>query len=249
MRTITDLIKHYSLDFRKGKTELQIRNFEKEFFENQEINFIAIMQEIKADTNELEIWLQIPCLREEVGEMDFVDGLYYSVINYKDVSVIIKYPRSNDNLKLSSFSKDKYVLVRGLITYMRDNFFSMTLLSIERTDKRDQRPSGIRIPPEEGSQWAAYNNQKILKETQTEKGCFIATAVYGNNNAPEVLVLQHFRDKKLLKSVIGKMFVIFYYSVSPFFAMLISKSNLIKNIVKLCFLEPTVRILQRKNKI
>ena len=76
-------------------------------------------------------------------------------------------------------------------------------------------------------------------------GCFIATACYGNYDAPEVLVLRQFRDEKLLQSFFGKVFVKFYYSVSPFFATLISKPDTLKKSVRQYLLEPIVRKLQR----
>jgi hypothetical protein len=42
--------------------------------------------------------------------------------------------------------------------------------------------------------------------------CFVATAVYGNVNAPQVQTLRKFRDNVLMQSSIGKAFVNFYYS-------------------------------------
>jgi hypothetical protein len=252
MKTITDLLKHYSLDFRKGKTELQIRNFEKDYFENQEISFNAILDEIKVESTELEIWLSIPCVKEKVGETEYQDGLYYSVTIFENIRVVIRYLLSNDALKLSSFSKNETVLVKGLIAYMRDSFFSMTLLSIEKTDAIDQRPAIIRKLPEVGTTFYEYN-KKYLKEKKEEaerkKGqCLIATTCYGNYDAPEVLVLRQYRDDKLLKTLGGKVFVKFYYSVSPFFATLISESDLLKRTLRLYFLEPIVKQIQHLNK-
>lgn len=89
----------------------------------------------------------------------------------------------------------------------------------------------------------------IMGEASLPKSnqCFIATACYGNYDAPEVLILRQFRDEKLLTTFLGKVFVNFYYSFSPFFATLISKSDLLKNLVRQYFLEPIVTKLQRQN--
>jgi hypothetical protein len=46
-------------------------------------------------------------------------------------------------------------------------------------------------------------------------GCYIATAVYGSYDAPEVLTLRRFRDEFLVKSVVGRGFVKTYYRFSP----------------------------------
>lgn len=44
------------------------------------------------------------------------------------------------------------------------------------------------------------------------KTCFIATAVYGNVEAPQVKALRKIRDEKLSKTKIGRKAIKFYYS-------------------------------------
>lgn len=51
--------------------------------------------------------------------------------------------------------------------------------------------------------------------TKKSEGCYIATAVYGDYDAPQVMVLRRFRDEVLLTHWWGKLFVKFYYFVSP----------------------------------
>jgi hypothetical protein len=48
-----------------------------------------------------------------------------------------------------------------------------------------------------------------------EIGCFIATAVYGDYNASQVVTLRNFRDTKLMPHFIGRLFVEKYYLFSP----------------------------------
>jgi cold shock CspA family protein len=52
-------------------------------------------------------------------------------------------------------------------------------------------------------------------ETYKNFGCFIATAVYGDHYAPEVIALRRFRDETLESSAFGKAFISFYYLYSP----------------------------------
>lgn len=60
---------------------------------------------------------------------------------------------------------------------------------------------------------------------ESNKACFIATVCYGNNDAPDILILRKFRDGILLKTIWGKALVDVYYFVSPFFASIIANSG------------------------
>ncbi len=46
-------------------------------------------------------------------------------------------------------------------------------------------------------------------------GCYVATAVYGSYDCPEVWTLRRFRDNYLQRFAAGRAFVRFYYAVSP----------------------------------
>lgn len=45
--------------------------------------------------------------------------------------------------------------------------------------------------------------------------CYIATAVYGDYYAPEVIALRRFRDETLVRSAPGRVLVALYYRASP----------------------------------
>jgi cold shock CspA family protein len=49
----------------------------------------------------------------------------------------------------------------------------------------------------------------------TDRYCFIATAVYGDSDAPEVMTLRRFRDQVLIPNVLGQALVRSYYRLSP----------------------------------
>lgn len=46
-------------------------------------------------------------------------------------------------------------------------------------------------------------------------GCYIATAVYGSYDCPEVWVLRRFRDNMLAQTWFGRLFIKIYYAISP----------------------------------
>jgi len=77
---------------------------------------------------------------------------------------------------------------------------------------------------------------KILTDykstNQKSGGCFIATATFGDYNSTEVIFLREWRDKILMESIIGRLFVQSYYKISPFIAPIISKNNNLKKISK-----------------
>ena len=57
--------------------------------------------------------------------------------------------------------------------------------------------------------------KKIHVTVKKPKGCYVATAVYGSYDCPEVWVLRRFRDHFLDKHWLGRRFVDVYYAVSP----------------------------------
>lgn len=66
-----------------------------------------------------------------------------------------------------------------------------------------------------------------------DKKCFIATAAFGSDMAPEVQSFRDFRNKYLLSHSWGRAFVKMYYKYSPFYAHLIAESEVSKFIVRL----------------
>lgn len=56
--------------------------------------------------------------------------------------------------------------------------------------------------------------QYVQASNKRGSGCFIATAVYGGYDMPQVRLLQAFRDQRL-SSQLGQRIVGFYYRVSP----------------------------------
>lgn len=59
-----------------------------------------------------------------------------------------------------------------------------------------------------------YNPSYQAPETNTG-GCYIATAVYGSYDCPQVWTLRRFRDNTLAETWYGRVFVYLYYAISP----------------------------------
>ena len=48
-------------------------------------------------------------------------------------------------------------------------------------------------------------------------GCYVATAIYGSYDCPEVWTLRRFRDYTLDETWYGRLFIKIYYATSPTF--------------------------------
>jgi len=73
--------------------------------------------------------------------------------------------------------------------------------------------------------------------TQSSGGCYVATSVYGDYDAPQVRVLRHWRDQHLNRSRLGRGFVRLYYAVSPSLVQAVGDRS--------WFLTPTRWVLDR----
>ena len=71
-------------------------------------------------------------------------------------------------------------------------------------------------------QIAAVHNEPYIQELiakmnalQAAGGCYVATAVYGSYDCPQVWTLRRYRDFTLAKTWYGRAFIKTYYAISP----------------------------------
>lgn len=72
--------------------------------------------------------------------------------------------------------------------------------------------------------WEAANAKR--------SACFVATAVYGNANHPDVLTLRWWRDAALARSWGGRRFIACYYGLGPVIAAFVRKSPVLMRMVR-----------------
>lgn len=89
---------------------------------------------------------------------------------------------------------------------------------------------------------------KEIEKTKEQKkgGCFIATAVYGSYDSPEVKALRFFRDTVLLTNSLGRQFVRAYYIISPPIARFLQRHRLLRRFTQLVLIQPIARIVERR---
>ena len=83
----------------------------------------------------------------------------------------------------------------------------------------------IKSDPTNAAQYAKLileidpNNESALQILNTHStkggGCYVATAVYGSYDCPEVWTLRRFRDYTLAETWYGRVFICTYYAISP----------------------------------
>lgn len=77
-----------------------------------------------------------------------------------------------------------------------------------------------------------YKHLNKQNNKNKSEGCYIATAVYGSYDAPEVIVLRKFRDNVLRNSFSGRLFISTYYLISPYIVTKLKGHYKINNLIK-----------------
>jgi len=66
-----------------------------------------------------------------------------------------------------------------------------------------------------GAKGGSSTRPSTSASRSNQGGCYIATAVYGSYETPEVMTLRRFRDERLEPTAAGRAFIRAYYRVSP----------------------------------
>ncbi len=119
-------------------------------------------------------------------------------------------------------------------------------------------PTGVRISRSESYAEADVEQAPVLNTDgsfrmgagavefkEAEKKCFVATGVYGAWDAPEVLALRRFRDRRLSGRPWGDLLLRLYYRWSPALAAAVSRRPALKEWVRDRLLDPLVRYIDR----
>lgn len=70
------------------------------------------------------------------------------------------------------------------------------------------------------------------RSQQTSNGCYVATAVYGSYDCPQVWTLRRFRDYTLAETWYGRAFIHTYYTISPTLVKWFGHTEWFKNMWK-----------------
>ena len=80
--------------------------------------------------------------------------------------------------------------------------------------------------------WEGDDTDPKFIDTSKAGGCYVATAVYGSYDCPEVWTLRRFRDNTLAETWYGRAFIRTYYAISPTLVKLFGNTEWFKNMWK-----------------
>ena len=65
--------------------------------------------------------------------------------------------------------------------------------------------------------WSSAQVESCIRAQKRDGGggCYVATAVYGSYDCPQVWTLRRYRDETLAKTWYGRAFIRTYYAISP----------------------------------
>ena len=84
-----------------------------------------------------------------------------------------------------------------------------------------------------GGTWSQTNYASQSSNTNSSSGgCYVATAVYGSYDCPQVWTLRRYRDNILATSWYGRAFIHIYYAISPTFVRYFGNQNWFKKLFR-----------------
>ena len=83
------------------------------------------------------------------------------------------------------------------------------------------------------SSYTKAEKKSVYSSQKKKEGCYIATMTYGSYDHPKVLVLRQYRDKVLLKTALGQLFVKTYYTVSPYMVVFLRQHRRTNRIIRI----------------
>lgn len=129
-------------------------------------------------------------------------------------------------------------------TFGKTNFPGFgVMVGVQKIPKKEINEA-IRYSKDDDSIIISYKAPVGVRKQKS--GCFIATAVYGDNEEYQVQVLRCFKDNYLEKQLWGSVLINFYYKVGPAIARYIGKHGALRYPIKK-LLNLIVRLITQKD--
>ena len=196
---------------------------------------------VSKNVREAEKWLKLAADQGETGAMFCLADIYREEPGkYHQAEILYKRVIAAGDIPDKNLTMAKCSL--GLLYGLQEKFDLAVPLLKEAAQEGDEiaqkllgdcyfEGCGVPQSVEEAKRWwkkAADNGSEEARrclqsgatgnQQQTQNnsgGCYVATAVYGSYDCPQVWTLRRFRDHRLAQTWYGRAFVKMYYAVSP----------------------------------
>lgn len=110
---------------------------------------------------------------------------------------------------------------------LSENYYGLTAMIFGELTKQDgdwkfnaigqgtTDNSVIDVARRYGVNWPTQTSTSSSSSSSSSGGCYVATAVYGSYDCPQVWTLRRYRDYTLAETWYGRAFIRTYYAVSP----------------------------------
>lgn len=138
---------------------------------------------------------------------------------FRDFSESMAVIRNNDN-KYGYIDITRHTAIEPVYHFARE--FQEGLACVESESQINSAVAFKRLPRRHAQKEKVSSPQRSVQShsysTQGAKqssGCYVATAVYGSYDCPEVWTLRRYRDNVLDSTWFGRLFIRTYYAISP----------------------------------
>jgi hypothetical protein len=104
-----------------------------------------------------------------------------------------------------------------------------------RTGGDSKRPASGPTSTKSSGRESRVEPPTLEPQPAAKSGCFVATAVYGDERHANVEALRRFRDVSLQRHAVGRVGIRLYYRVGPHAAKVVKRNAILKSCLRRCF--------------
>lgn len=202
-----------------GLKQFGHENASEEYIEKYDENKFVIRGILQSILN---IWISVDGINSEPRFIEF------SVAMFKRI-----------NEDYAGFTRPQELFYNGKLSEFAESLIFGDDIGVKRMSDYIRKFEPEYVSPVENMLEIAKANYKKEQEEnkqttadESKKGCYVATAVYGSYDCPEVWTLRRFRDNTLESTWYGRAFIKTYYAVSPTLVKLFGKTEWFNKLFK-----------------
>lgn len=165
---------------------------------------------------------------EVAANLIYISNMLFNAYknHYDNINAQIRYKYVQEYANICSLCRDiVYAGGNNIISIFGDQYADIAVACWQLGVRQHNILNGIFKNKQQNAAIINSYNEKIRKydtsyqapktNMKQDSGCYVATAVYGSYNCPQVWTLRRFRDLTLAKTWYGRTFIHLYYTISP----------------------------------